>query len=65
MATTALEEHEELQALQQNEEEYGPLSISRLEEHGIAAADVKRLIEGGFFTVESIAYTPRKALLQV
>lgn len=41
------------------------MSISRLEDQGIASSDVKKLIEAGFFTVESIAFTPRKALLQV
>ena len=67
MAATAQQDWEEQTVNVQDgqEEEYGPLTISRLEEHGIAAADVKRLIEAGYFTVESIAFTPRKALLNV
>lgn len=67
MAATAQEDWQDQvnEQQQQDGEEYGPLGISRLEEHGIAAADVKRLIEAGFFTVESVAFTPRKAILQV
>lgn len=43
----------------------GPILIQQLEESGIAAIDVKKLIEAGFHTVESIAFTPRKALLAI
>ena len=31
--------------------------------HGIGAADVKKLAEAGYHTVESVAYAPKKALL--
>jgi DNA repair protein RAD51 len=69
MAAAAQEDWEDQLAAnsthQTSTDEYGPLTISKLEEHGIAAADVKRLVEAGYFTVESIAFTPRKALLQV
>ena len=47
------------------EEFAGPLPIQKLEEAGIGAADVKKLVEAGFNTVESIAYTPRKVLLAI
>jgi DNA repair protein RAD51 len=43
----------------------GPLPIATLEQHGISAADVRKLVEAGYFTVESIAYTPKKNLLLV
>eukprot|EP00759_Apiculatamorpha_spiralis_P008052 PhF_6_TR15051/c1_g1_i4/m.23631/K04482/RAD51; DNA repair protein RAD51 len=43
----------------------GPMLVQVLEQHGIAGGDIKRLIESGFHTVESIAYAPRKALLNV
>jgi len=33
--------------------------------NGIAATDVKKLAEAGFHTVESVAYTPKKALLAI
>lgn len=43
----------------------GPIPIQKLEEGGIAAVDVKKLLEAGYHTVESIAYTPRKTLLVI
>ena len=43
----------------------GPVPISKLEESGISATDVKKLIEAGYHTVESVAYTPKKQLLTV
>ena len=36
-----------------------------MEESGISATDVKKLIEAGYHTVESVAYTPKKQLLTV
>lgn len=32
---------------------------------GIAALDMKKLKDSGLYTVESVAYTPRKDLLQI
>lgn len=43
----------------------GPRPIQVLEQYGFASSDLKKLREGGFFTVESIAYAPRKAILAV
>ncbi|KAG5458077.1 MAG: hypothetical protein BJ554DRAFT_1776 [Olpidium bornovanus] len=53
--------------LQDAEEEGfgGPLPLQRLEECGIGAADVKKLNDAGFHTVESVAFTPKKTLLNV
>lgn len=39
--------------------------VQVLEQHGIASADIKRLMEAGFHTVESIAYAPKKKVLEV
>lgn len=36
-----------------------------MQECGISATDVKKLIEAGFNTVESIAYTPKKTILLI
>jgi DNA repair protein RAD51 len=36
-----------------------------LQECGISATDVKKLVEAGFNTVESIAYTPKKTILLI
>lgn len=52
----------------EDDEEFvtGPMHISRLEGNaGVTSSDIKKLIEAGFNTVESIAYTPKKALLQI
>ncbi len=48
-----------------DEELLGPKPVNVLEEHGISAVDVKKLMEAGFHTVESVAYTPKKTLLLV
>ncbi|KAF9987694.1 recombinase rad51 [Modicella reniformis] len=37
--------------------------IEKLEQCGIQAADIRKLKEAGYHTVESIAYTPKKAFL--
>ena len=33
--------------------------------HGIGAADVKKLEDAGFHTVESVAFAPKKQLLAI
>lgn len=44
----------------------GPTPIIKLDKScGIGPADLKRLQEAGFCTVESIAFAPRKSLLAV
>lgn len=44
------------------EEESGPIPITKLEGGGITTADIKKLMENGFHTVESVAYATRKTL---
>lgn len=48
-----------------SEEGMGPLPISKLEVNGINAADTKKLQEAGFYTVESVAYAPKKQLTTI
>jgi len=43
----------------------GPMPITKLEGGGVSAADVKKLMEAGFHTVESVAYATKKALCNV
>ena len=44
----------------------GPTPINKLDKScGIGNADLKKLQEAGFCTVESIAFAPRKSLLAV
>ncbi|GME95817.1 hypothetical protein B5S28_g4941 [[Candida] boidinii] len=49
----------------EEEELYGPIPIKQLEGNGITGTDIRKLIESGFNTVESIAYTPKRQLLLV
>lgn len=50
----------------EEEEEFdGPTPIQKMEEHGIAAGDIKKLIEGGFHTIESVAFMSKKHLVLV
>ena len=46
----------------EEEEQFGPLLVKVLEQHGISATDCKKLQEAGFYTVESVVYAPRWAL---
>ena len=46
-------------------EDGGPILVNKLEQHGISATDIKKLTDAGFFTVESLAYTPKKTLLAI
>ncbi|KAB0803275.1 hypothetical protein PPYR_00245 [Photinus pyralis] len=46
-------------------EEVGPQPLSKLEGNGITAADIKKLKESGYCTVESVAYAPKKFLLTI
>lgn len=46
-------------------QEGGPLLISKLKEHGVAQNDLNKLQEAGFYTVESIAMSTKKALLNI
>lgn len=46
-------------------ESMGPLKIQKLEGNGIGAADIRKLEEAGFHTVEAVAYAPKKQLLTI
>jgi len=50
---------------EQEEVQSGPMPISKLESTGVSAADLKKLQEAGFHTVESIAYATKKSLVQI
>jgi DNA repair protein RAD51 len=43
----------------------GPTPIKALEDKGINAGDIKKLEEAGFHTVEAVAFTPKKHLVNV
>lgn len=64
MALQAQAEQREAQG-GQDEDQFGPMLINRLEAQGISATDVKKLTDAGYHTVESVAYTPKKALITI
>ena len=39
------------------------MPVNVLEAHGIGAADVKKLREAGYHTVQSVTFAPKKALI--
>ena len=43
----------------------GPMLIQKLEEVGINSADIKKLSDAGFQTVESVAFTAKKNLINI
>ncbi|XP_053300503.1 DNA repair protein RAD51 homolog 1 isoform X2 [Pleuronectes platessa] len=49
----------------EEEENCGPQPLSRLEQCGISASDIKKLEDAGFHTIEAVAYTPKKELLNI
>ena len=55
------EEDEEEMDENQNQQEFHPIDI--LQDHGISNADIKKLVEAGYNSLESIAYTPKKTIL--
>ena len=59
------EEEEEIEQNQENdnEPEYHPIEI--LQDSGINNNDIKKLVEAGFNSLESIAYTPKKNLVLI
>nr|WCZ58319.1 DNA repair protein RAD51 [Paratrimastix eleionoma] len=59
-----MKEAEQEQAAQQ-QEQAGPVPITRLEGNGITGGDIKKLMEAGYHTCESVAYAPRKELLAI
>ena len=40
-------------------------AIEKLEQHGIHPSDIKKLRESGFYTVESVAFAPKKELEKI
>jgi len=48
-----------------DDEQFGPLLVNQLEQHGVSAADIKKLQEAGFHTVESVVYAPKKNLMVI
>lgn len=43
----------------------GPIGIEELKKVGVTQADINKLIEAGFNTVESLAFTPKKQIMSI
>lgn len=43
----------------------GPLLLASIKGNGISDGDIRKLVEAGYNTVESIAYTPKRILMNV
>ena len=52
-------------ATNETQEQFGPLAVTKLEQAGITALDIKKLQEAGLHTNEVVAYTPKKMLLAI
>lgn len=50
---------------EENHQFSGPILVSKLQEAGIHANDIKKLSEAGLNTVESVAFTPKKVLVTI
>eukprot|EP00470_Lotharella_oceanica_P001319 CAMPEP_0170171654 /NCGR_PEP_ID=MMETSP0040_2-20121228/4819_1 /TAXON_ID=641309 /ORGANISM="Lotharella oceanica, Strain CCMP622" /LENGTH=345 /DNA_ID=CAMNT_0010411847 /DNA_START=37 /DNA_END=1074 /DNA_ORIENTATION=- len=50
---------------EEDEEEFGPIPISRLQEAGINASDLKKLEAAGYHSIDQVAYATRKALTSI
>uniref|UniRef100_A0A2N9H4W3 DNA repair protein RAD51 homolog n=1 Tax=Fagus sylvatica TaxID=28930 RepID=A0A2N9H4W3_FAGSY len=55
------QQHNHVEEMQQQ----GPTPVEQLQVSGIASIDVKKLKDAGLCTVESVAFSPRKDLLQI
>ncbi len=49
----------------QTQDQFGPLTISKLEGNGITSGDIKKLEDAGLHTIEAIAYTPKRQLIAI
>uniref|UniRef100_A0A7S3Z8C6 DNA repair protein RAD51 homolog n=1 Tax=Lotharella globosa TaxID=91324 RepID=A0A7S3Z8C6_9EUKA len=50
---------------EEDEEDFGPIPISRLQEQGINASDLKKLEAAGYHSIDQVAYATRKALTSI
>jgi len=53
------------QAVDTQSDQFGPLSVAKLEQNGITAQDVQKLQAAGLNTIEAVAYTPKRMLLSI
>ncbi|KAI0221380.1 DNA repair protein RAD51-like [Lamellibrachia satsuma] len=56
---------QEVEDVVAEEESFGPLPVRRLEGNGVSTADIKKLEDAGYFTVEAVAFAPKKILVTI
>ena len=56
-------EEEEVEQREENESEFHPIEL--LQDEGIQSADIKKLVEAGFNSLESVSYVPKKNLVVI
>uniref|UniRef100_A0A3P8RP82 DNA repair protein RAD51 homolog n=1 Tax=Amphiprion percula TaxID=161767 RepID=A0A3P8RP82_AMPPE len=61
----AMRSEARVEAEVEEEENFGPQPLCRLEQSGISASDIKKLEDAGFHTIEAVAYAPKKELLNI
>ncbi|KAM7394939.1 hypothetical protein PAMA_006602 [Pampus argenteus] len=61
----AMRSEARVEAEVEEEENFGPQPLCRLEQCGISASDIKKLEDAGFHTIEAVAYAPKKELLNI
>ncbi|KAH7446921.1 hypothetical protein KP509_01G082000 [Ceratopteris richardii] len=61
----AMEQEHYAAQTEADEEHHGPFPVEQLQICGIAASDTKKLKDAGLCTVEAVAYSPKKDLLQI
>ena len=64
MATVACTSSSSVQQ-EEDVDEFGPQLVGKLQSQGISAADIKKLQEAGYHTVESVAFAPKKHLITI
>jgi DNA repair protein RAD51 len=58
-------QHHEADINGQDDQVTGPYPVEALQELGVAAADIKKLKEGGINTVEAVAFASKKELMEI
>jgi DNA repair protein RAD51 len=53
------------ETVSEQQDEFGPQLIRKLQSQGISAADIKKLEDVGYHTVEAVAFAPKKSLLAI
>ena len=56
-------EEEAVEQREENESEFHPIEL--LQDEGIQCADIKKLVEAGFNSLESVSYVPKKNLVVI